>query len=171
MTTREPKYVPCTECDGRGKVTADHDPDTNIEDLEDCKACKGDGYVLNIKYSSVTADQAAAEASVTIKVDRSYDYPTSLNLDATFQNILDKMDPEVHPGIKRAIASTGATHVALYECHMLGGYHMGERFALCVGPTCTYTTPEKLPRIMSRRGLASDMSSLVLVAPVDMALL
>jgi hypothetical protein len=166
MTTRAPKYVPCPECDGIGKSTANYDGDTNIEALEDCKACKGDGDVLNIKYS-VTADQAAAEASVTIKVDRNYDYPTNQNLDATFQNILDKMDPEVHPGIKRAIVSTGATHVALYECHMMDSSHLGERFALCVGPTCTYTTPEKLPRYMSRRGLASDTSSLVLVAPVD----
>jgi hypothetical protein len=96
-----------------------------------------------------------------------HDFPTEENLDATFTDVLAKMDLEVHPALKRAIASTGATHVALYECHMMDSSHMAERFVLCVGPTCTYSTPEKLPRLMSRRGLASDTSSLVLVAPVD----
>ena len=48
-----------------------------------------------------------------------------------------------------------ATHVALYECHMLDSSRLGDRTWCALGPFNTWTV-ETAPAIMSPRGLASD---------------
>lgn len=60
----------------------------------------------------------------------------------TAQTLLDQFDEEVHDKIREAIKSTQATHIVLFENLDMSSSSLGKRTALCVGPSCTFKSPE-----------------------------
>jgi len=78
--------------------------------------------------------------------------------------ILGSETPEFADKVMEAAKRLQAEWLALYECELMDSSHFGERFVICVGAGCLMKTPADLPAFMSRRGLASDTSSLVMVA-------
>lgn len=61
----------------------------------------------------------------------------------TMECLLSKFDPSVHGAILDRIQVMQATHVVLAENLQADSPQYGRRTALCVGPECTYRTPQE----------------------------
>jgi hypothetical protein len=77
----------------------------------------------------------------------------------TKEDFLALFDPDTHEAIEMAAKHTQATHLVALRNHVLDSSRLGELTCLCVGPTCTYKTPEDLEgEIVMTNGLPSSSS-------------
>jgi len=61
----------------------------------------------------------------------------------TKEQFMDRFDASVHDKIDAAAVKCGATHLVLYENQDMSSSCLGDRSALCVGPSCTRKTPDE----------------------------
>lgn len=61
----------------------------------------------------------------------------------TKAELMEKMDESVHPAIEASIVKNKATHLVLFENQDMCSSQLGARTVVCIGPICTYKTPEQ----------------------------
>lgn len=59
-----------------------------------------------------------------------------------FEDLLALFEPSVRTAIRAAALSCDATHVVCFEDLDVCSSELGKRTAVCMGPTCTYKSPE-----------------------------
>ena len=58
-------------------------------------------------------------------------------------DLLAMFDASVHSAIRQAAARCHASHLVAFENLMMDSSALGQRTVLCVGPGCTYESPEE----------------------------
>ena len=61
----------------------------------------------------------------------------------TNEALLKLFDVSVHAAIAASVKRNKATHIVVAECEDFNSSNLGARTAMCVGPTCTYKTPQE----------------------------
>jgi hypothetical protein len=61
----------------------------------------------------------------------------------TKEEVMKQMDESVYPAIEVSIVKNKATHLVMFENQVFDSSQFGARSVVCVGPECTYKTPQE----------------------------
>lgn len=64
-------------------------------------------------------------------------------IEMTYDELLEQFHENVHQQIKESVERNRGTHVVMAVNQQLDSSRCGEKTAMCVGPDCTYKTPDE----------------------------